>query len=127
MSKIIQKITSEGLQITGSILARWGWPEGTEVVIEPEDHTISIRPKRLTADAIADRAGTYIFEKVGDAVAAEPPEWDGEKWQVTISLPAENKILGKLTFSADGQLISSESDSPRVLEARANENRTAKV
>jgi len=83
---------------------------------------ISIRPRRLTAEAISDIAGTYLFEKVGDAVAAEEPVWDGEKWNVKVTLPSLQKNLGKLTFTADGQLVAAESDSPVVLEEKANEN-----
>jgi hypothetical protein len=122
MSKIILEITSKGLYLTNTVLAQWGWREGTEVVIEPNNRTISIRVQRLTAEAISDIAGTYLFEKVGDAVAAEKPVWDGEKWHVKVTLPAFKKELGKLTFTADGQFIPSESDSPAFLEERANED-----
>ena len=101
---------------------QWGWREGTEVIVEqPRDNNISIRPRRLTAEAISDLAGTYLFEKVGDAVAGEEPAWNGEKWNVKVTLPSSQKELGKLTFSADGQLLAAESDSPALLEERANE------
>jgi len=82
----------------------------------------SIRPQRLTAEAISDLAGTYLFEKVGDAVAAEEPVWDGEKWRVKVTLPSLQKELGKLIFAADGQLVAAESDSPALLEEKANED-----
>lgn len=120
--KVIQDITSKGLYLPHTVLTQWGWREGTEVIIEPFDNTISIRAQRLTAEAISDIAGTYLFEKVGDAVAAEEPGWDGEKWHVKVILPSFNKELGKLTFTADGQLVTTESDSPVLLEDRANEN-----
>lgn len=84
--------------------------------------TNSIRPQHLTAEAISNLAGTYLFEKVGDAVAAEAPVWDGEKWRVKVTLPSLQKELGKLTFAADGQLVTAESDSPTLLEQRANED-----
>jgi hypothetical protein len=122
MSKVILEITSKGLYLSNTLLAQLGWREGTEVILEPHDHTISIRPRRLTAEAISDIAGTYLFEKVGDAVAAEEPVWDGEKWHVKVTLPSLQKELGKLTFTADGQLITAESDSPVLLEERANED-----
>jgi len=119
---MILEITAEGLHLSKTILSQWGWREGTEVIIEPHDHTISIRPQRLTAEAISDIAGTYLFEKVGDAVAAEKPDWDGEKWRVKVNLPHLLRELGKLIFTADGQLTRLESDSPKVLEERANAN-----
>ncbi|MCI0696054.1 hypothetical protein L0337_29145 [candidate division KSB1 bacterium] len=123
MSKVIIEITSKGLHVPNTILTQWGWREGTEVIVEqPHDHNISIRPRRLTAEAISDIAGTYLFEKVGDAVAAEEPVWDGEKWRIKVTLPSLQKELGKLTFTADGQLVAAESDSPVVLEEQANEN-----
>ncbi len=71
-------------------------------------------------EGIADLAGTYLFEKIGDAVAAEEPVWDGDKWRVTVTLPYLSKKLGKLTFAADGRLVPSESDTPAFLEERAN-------
>jgi antitoxin component of MazEF toxin-antitoxin module len=123
MSKVIIEITSEGLHVPNTILAQWGWREGTEVIVEqPHDRNISIRPRRLTAETISDIAGTYLFEKVGDAVAAEKPVWDGEKWRVKVMLPSLQKELGKLTFTADGQLVAVESDSPALLEEKANED-----
>lgn len=122
MSKVIQEITTKGLHLTNTILAQWGWHEGTEVIIEPDDHRISIRVLRLPAEAISIIAGTYLFEKVGDAVATEEPKWDGEKWYVKVTLPSRNKQLGKLIFTADGQIITTESDSPMLLEQRANED-----
>lgn len=122
MSKIIQEITTKGLHLTNTILAQWGWHEGTEVIIEPDDHRISIRVLRLPAEAISNIAAIYLFEKVGDAVASEEPSWDGEKWFVKVILPSRNKQLGKLIFTADGQLITTDSDSPKLLEQRANED-----
>jgi len=123
MSKVIIEITSKGLHVPNTILTQWGWREGTEVIVEqPQDHNILIRPRRLTAEAISDLAGTYLFEKVGDAVAAEEPVWDGEKWRVNVTLPSLHKELGKLTFAADGQLVPVESDSPVSLEEKANED-----
>jgi hypothetical protein len=123
MSKVIIEITSKGLHVPNTILTQWGWREGTEVIVEqPHDHNISIRPRRLTAEAISDIAGTYLFEKVGDAVAAEEPVWDGEKWRIKVALPSLQKELGKLTFTADGQLVAAESDSPAFLEEKANED-----
>ena len=119
MSKVILEITAEGLHLSRTVLAQWGWREGTEVIIEPHDHNISIRPQRLTAEAISDIAGTYFFEKVGDAVAVEKPLWDGEKWRINVTLPHSSKELGKLSFTPDGQLIHSESDSPEFLEKKA--------
>lgn len=96
--------------------------EGTEVITEPEDHRISTGALRLPEEAISNIAGTYLFEKVGDAVAAEKPVWDEEKWFVNVMLPSQNKELGKLLFTANGQLIMAESDSPKLLEQRANED-----
>lgn len=122
MSKIIQEITTKGLHLTNTILAQWGWHQGTEVIIEPDDHCIAIRVLRLPAEALSNIAGTYLFENVGDAVATEEPKWDGEKWFVKVTLPSRNKQLGKLIFSADGQIITTESDSPMLLEQRANED-----
>jgi antitoxin component of MazEF toxin-antitoxin module len=120
--KVILEITSKGLYLPNTVLTQWGWREGTEVIIEPHDHTISIRAQRLTAEDISDIAGTYLFEKVGDAVATETPIWDGEKWHVKVILPSFKKELGKLTFTANGQLLTTDSDSPTLLEKRANED-----
>ena len=120
--KVILEITSKGLYLPNTVLTQWGWREGTEVIIESHDHTISIRAQRLTAEDISDIAGTYLFEKVGDAVATETPIWDGEKWYVKVILPSSNKELGKLTFTANGQLLTTDSDSPTLLEKRANED-----
>lgn len=121
MSKVLLEVTAQGLLVPPTVLEQYGWPVGTEVILESQDRLLAIRPQRLTPEAIFNLAATYLFEKVGDAVAAETPLWDGERWRVKVMLPHLQKHLGQLFFSADGKLLASESDSPARLEEIANE------
>ena len=104
-----------------TVLEQYGWPVGTEVILESQDRLLAIRPQRPMPEAIFNLAATYLFEKVGDAVAAETPLWDGERWLVKVALPHQQKDLGRLFYSADGKLLPAESDSPARLEEKANE------
>lgn len=121
MSKVLLEVTAQGLHVPPTVLEQYGWPVGTEVIIESQDRLLAIRPQRLTPEAIFNLAATYLFEKVGDAVAAEMPLWDGERWLVKVTLPHRQKDLGRLFYSADGKFVPAESDSPTRIEEKANE------
>lgn len=121
MSKVVLEVTAQGLHVPPTVLEQYGWHVGTEVTIEPQNPELAIRPQRLTDEAIFNLAATYLFEKVGDAVAAETPLWDGERWLVKVTLPHRQKDLGRLFYAADGKFVPSESDSPTRLEEKANE------
>ena len=121
MSKVLLEVTAQGLHVPSTVLEQYGWPVGTEVILESQDRLLAIRPQRFMPEAIFNLAATYLFEKVGDAVAAETPLWDGERWLVKVALPHQQKDLGRLFYSADGKLLPAESDSPARLEEKANE------
>jgi hypothetical protein len=62
------------------------------------------------------------LEKVGDAAAIRKPQKEDDKWIVDVVLPHAKKDLGTLVFTANGELMSDESDSPSKLLEKANEN-----
>ncbi len=122
MSKIIQEIAADGLHLPKSLVEKFGWREGTKVMLELHDRTVSIVPQELTAMDIVEIASVFILEKVGDATAIKKPQKQEDKWVVDVVLPHARKDLGRLVFTGDGELISDESDSPSKLIAKANEN-----
>ena len=129
MSKIIQEIAADGLHLPKSLVEKFGWREGTKVMLEVHDRTVSIVPqeltamdKELTAMDIVEIASVFLLEKVGDATAIKKPQKQEDKWVVDVVLPHSRKDLGRLVFTGNGELISDESDSPSKLIAKANEN-----
>ncbi len=122
MSKIIQEITVDGLHLPKTLVEQFGWREGTKVMLEIHDRTVSIVPQELTAEDIAEIACIFLLEKVGDAVAIKKPQKKDDKWIVDVVLPHVKKDLGTLVFTANGKLMSDESDSPSKLLEKANEN-----
>jgi len=118
MSKIYEEITSQGLALKETIFERWG--EGTKVVIESCNKTITIKPKEVTAREITKRARIFLLWEVGDATDVKPPIKDGDKWRVTVVLPYLKKELGQLTYSLDGVLVPEESDTPEQLKSPNN-------
>ena len=122
MSKIIQEITADGLHLPKSLIEQFGWREGTKVMFEIHDRTVSIVPQELTAEDITEIACIYLLEKVGDAAAIKKPQKKDDKWMIDVVLPYAKKDLGTLVFTASGKLVSDESDSSSKLLKKANEN-----
>jgi hypothetical protein len=122
MSKVIQEIDSTGLHLPKSLTERWGWREGTKVIIENKGRSISILPQEFTGVEIANLACDYLLSHVGDAVTIKTPNRVNDHWVVPVVLSYQKKDLGRLAFTASGELIIEESDSPALLVERANED-----
>jgi len=122
MSKFVQEITSTGLHLPKSLIERWGWHEGTKVIVENRGLSISISPQELKAVDVANLACNYLIEHVGDAVAVKTPYRLNDHWVVPVILAFVKRDLGQLAFTLSGELIIEKSDPPAVLLERANEN-----
>jgi hypothetical protein len=122
MSKIIQEVTADGLHLPKVLVEQFGWREGTKVMLEIHDRTLSIVPQEFTSENIAEIACIFLLEKVGDAAAIKKPYRKNDRWVVDVVLPHARKDLGTLVFTANGKLMSDESDSPSKLLEKANEN-----
>lgn len=122
MSKVVQEITSTGLHLPKSLIERWGWHEGTKVIVENRGHSIFISPQELTAVDIANMACNYLLEHVGDAVAVKTPYRLNDHWVVPVILSFHKRDLGQLAFTLSGELIIEKSDTPAMLLERADEN-----
>jgi hypothetical protein len=113
MSVITAEVKDDALLLPTEAFEKLGWREDTQIVFEKHDGTVVFRPKKLTADEIADIAGTYLVKYVGDATDVKTPVWQDGKWRVEVVLSYRRETtVGYLTFSPDGQLVESESDSP---------------
>ncbi len=44
MSKIIQEITADGLHLPKALVEQLGWRDGTKVILEIHERTVSIVP-----------------------------------------------------------------------------------
>ena len=122
MSIIIQEITADGLHLPKALVEQFGWRNGTKVMLEIHDRTVSIVPQELTTEDIAEIACIFLLEKVGDAVAIKKPQKKDDKWIVDVVLPHARKDLGALVFTTNGELMSDESSSPSNLLEKVNEN-----
>jgi hypothetical protein len=89
--------------------------EGTLVVIEVDQDRLNIAPQRLPAEAIRRRALRYVLHHVGDAAAVHAPEREREGWTVRVWLPHQQRELGVLRFSEEGQLIHTASSTPEMM------------
>jgi len=121
MTRVVQRVGANGLQLPKELVERWGAKEGQEVIIELARSFIRIVPAELDAGQIADRAATYVFDRVGDATAVGQPERVGERWRVPILLSYRPKQLGVLIYSLRGELLPDESDSAQTMRERSRE------
>lgn len=122
MTRLVQRVGANGLQLPKELIEQWGAREGQEVIIEVARSFIRIVPAEVDAAEIADRAATYGFDCVGDATVVGQPERVGERWRVPILLSYRPKQLGVLTYSLRGELLLDESDSAQTMRARSREN-----
>ena len=110
------EVANDALILPVELIEQLGWRESTKILIQKHNGTVAIRPKVLTADEIADRACVYLIKHVGDATAVKLPVREGGNWRVEVVLSYRPETIGFLTFSSDGRLIESESDSPAKLK-----------
>jgi len=116
MSTVTAELKGNMLFLPSDAIEQLGWSESTKILFEKHNGKIAIRPKELTAKEIADIACIFLIEYVGDATAVKKPVWQDGKWRVEVVLSYRPETIGFLTFSADGQLIENESDSPAKLK-----------
>jgi hypothetical protein len=121
MIQVVQRVSVNGLQLPRELIEQWGAKEGQEVIIELARSFTRIVPAELDATQIADRAATYVFDGVGDAVAVGQPERIGERWRVPVLLSYRARQLGVLTYSLRGELLPDESDSAQTMRERSRE------
>lgn len=121
ITRVVQRVGANGLQLPKELVERWGAKEGQEVIIVLAPYFIRIVPAELDAAQIADSAATYVFDRVGDATAVGQPERVGERWRVPILLSYRPKQLGVLTYSLQGELLPEESDSAQMMRERSRE------
>ena len=82
MSKIIQEITADGLHLSKALVEQFGWREGTKVMLEIHDRTLSLAPQEYTAESTAEIACIFLLEKVGDAAAIKKPYGNARTWEL---------------------------------------------
>lgn len=116
MTTITAELQDKALVLPSEVLETLGWRQSDKISIEKDNGKIFLRPSELTADDIADLACVYLIDHVGDATAVKKPTWKNGKWSVEVGLSYKPETIGFLTFSVDGHLIASESDSPAKLK-----------
>jgi antitoxin component of MazEF toxin-antitoxin module len=117
MNTVIAEVSDDVIVVPAETIERLGWHEDTNIILEKHNGKFVFRAKKLTADEIADIAGTYLVKYVGDATDVKPPVWQGGKWRVEVVLSYRRETtVGFLTFSPDGHLVESESDSPAKMK-----------
>ena len=122
MTQVVQRVSSNGLQLPKELIEQWGIKEGQEVIIELERSVNRIVPATVDAAEIANRAATYVFDHVGDATEVGKPEQVGERWRVPVMLSYRPKQLGVLTYSSQGELLPDESDSTETMREQSRES-----
>jgi len=110
----------DAIVVPAEMIERLGWREDTTVILEKRNGTFVVRAKKLSADEIANRACVFLIKHVGDATAVKTPVWKDGKWRIEVVLSYRPETIGFLTFSPDGHIIESESDSPAKLKGTAS-------
>ncbi len=122
MSTITVEVKDKKLVLPIGALDQLGWRENTSILLEKDNGSIVIRPQELTAREIARLAGIYLAKYVGDATDVKTPIRIDDKWRVEAVLSYRPQTIGYLTFTAQGELIQEESDSPAKLRGLSREN-----
>lgn len=118
MSAVTAEVKDAALFLPREAFEKLSWREDSKIVFEKHDRTVIFRSKKLNADEIADIACTYLIDCVGDATDVKMPVWSDGKWHVEVVLSYRPETtVGFLTFSANGQLLEEESDSPEKMKS----------
>lgn len=122
MSTFTVEINDNKLFLPTDAIEKLGWPESTKILFEKDNGRVVIRPLELTAKEIARLAGIYLAKYVGDATDVKTPIRIAGKWRVEVVLSYRPQTIGYLTFTAQGELIPEESDSPAKLRGLRRED-----
>ncbi len=117
MNTIIAEVRDNALVLPPEVIAQLGWREDTKILIKRDNGSLLLRSQRLTTEEIENIVYTYLIDRVGDATAIKTPLWKDGKWRIEVLLSYRPQTVGFLTFSSDGHLIESESDSPAKMKA----------
>lgn len=120
MPKVKERVGESGLQIPRGVLEESGFYEGMSVIIEQVAGSLRIVPEEDKTAAIRKATLRYLLHHVGDAVDVSAPHRVGDKWQVDVTLANCQTILGELTYTDDGVLLSEESTSPEEMISKAH-------
>ncbi|MGH7596444.1 MAG: hypothetical protein ACREOI_08830 [bacterium] len=122
MNTITVEVKDKKLVLPNGALDQLGWRENTNILLEKDNGSVVIRPRELTAKEIARLAGIYLAKYVGDATDVKTPIRNDDKWRVEAVLSYRPQTIGYLTFTAQGELIPEESDSPAKLRGLSRED-----
>jgi len=117
MNTITAEVRDNALVLPPDVIAQLGWREDTKILIKRDNGSLLLRSQEITAEEIEKIACTYLIDRVGDATAVKTPLLKDGRWHVEVVLSYRPQTVGFLTFSLDGRLVESESDSPVKMQA----------
>lgn len=122
MSTFTVEVNDNKLFVPADAIEKLGWLENTKILFEKDNRRAVIRPLELTAKEIARLARVYLTEYVGNATDVKTPIRVHDKWRVEAVLSHRPQTIGYLTFTAQGELVAEESDSPAKLRGLHGED-----
>jgi len=121
MERLKEQVGPTGLKVRPKVLRRYGWGEGTSVIIELHRSWIKIVPEMVSKEEIENAALSYLLNNLGDAVGIDIPIFKDDQWIVPVVLTYARKRLGQLVFSPSGDLLIGKSSSVNEMLTRINE------
>jgi hypothetical protein len=122
METITIRLKEDALVLPTEVGKQLGWEAGTKLFVETQEHDLYVRRQELSAKEIARLARIHLAEHVGNATDVKPPVRMNGKWRVEAVLAYRPQTIGYMTFTAAGELIEDESDSPAKLRGRSDED-----
>jgi hypothetical protein len=122
METIVVKLQDKALVLPPEVGKQLGWESGTKLFVETQEHNLYVRQQELSAKEIARLARIHLAEHVGNATDVKTPIRINGKWRVEAVLSHRPQTIGYMTFTAQGELVEDESDSPAKLRGLSDED-----
>jgi antitoxin component of MazEF toxin-antitoxin module len=122
METIVVKLKDKALVLPPEVGKQLGWEPGTKLFVETQEQNLYVRRQELNAKEIARLARIHLAEHVGNATDVKTPIRINGKWRVEAVLSYRPQTIGYMTFTAQGELVEDESDSPAKLRGLSDEN-----
>ena len=121
-TELTERITATGLHIDIplDLVEALGWREGQTVTLRRHGDLLAIVPETTPEQRLQSRALAYLEEHVGDATAVGRPQRSGTGWKLPVFLSYEERLLGHLVLSDEGDVMLNESTPPETMRAAAD-------
>lgn len=120
MGQSTLEVQEDGLHVSTDQLERLGWQPGQQVELSHSPDCLIVRRKGSADRSIIRAAMNHLESEVGFNTGIDYPKWEGGRFEVSAFRSFDQRYLGKLVFTEDGDLIADASTPDAVMRELAD-------